>query len=272
MTGWGSCARWSGSLTLSGTKESYQDKLADPATMGAVRRVWLLFQTNFLMSVAGNPHRELLQATAQQMEDLYRFVMGPLVGSSIPPPGPLVMMCAERAMWQELAIAVHNGQKLPEAMQAIKSNSLFWTHWVYRRTRVHETPFTPPGHQVRQSPWNPQSPLYRKGQSIPAQQTWGAWQKSKGKGEHSQSGPYATSGKSSQRRAWVEPAEFDHKFASGEFAKMVSGKPTCTEYQKSQCRPGYGKSCRKSHACPKVLQSGQPCGAPHHRGAHCTSI
>ena len=93
--------------TLSGTKELYQDKLADPATMDAVRRVWLIFKTNFLMAVAGNPHRELLQVTAQQLDDLYRFVDGPLVGSSVPPPGPLVMMRAERAMWQELAIAVH---------------------------------------------------------------------------------------------------------------------------------------------------------------------
>ena len=249
--------------TLAGTKESTQDKLADPSTMDAVRRVWCLFRTNLLMCVAANPHRELLQVTPLQLEELYRFVDGPLLSGRSPQPGPHVMLAAERAMWRHLGVAVHKRQHLATAIDEIKTNSLFWTHWVYARW---EPPPVAPLQQARQQPWYQHWPE-GKGKYKPPS---GAPGKGKGHG-----GPYAPTGKGGSKqgqsgRAWVEPAEVDQKYSSGEFAAWVSGKYSCAEYQKFQCRPGKGKSCGGSHACPKVLQSGQPCASPHHRGMHCT--
>ena len=61
--------------------------------------------------------------------------------------------------------------------------------------------------------------------------------------------------------------------ASGEWATEITNakgavRKSCDLYQKYACRPGKGKSCGKSHNCPKILQSGKTCGG-HHRGMDC---
>jgi hypothetical protein len=153
------CTQKEKTTTVDGMiKESEEYQLIPPVILEALRTLWTRFQVNFLMSIAGNSHIEILQINKGDMDELYQFIDGPRVARKDPPPTVATLMAAERAVWRELAIKVHGGTTLKQAMTDIPSDATLWQVELYskdvRPLAANDPAAHPhPGHDLERYPY-----------------------------------------------------------------------------------------------------------------------
>eukprot|EP00971_Amphidinium_carterae_P038004 747236-Amphidinium_carterae.1 len=78
------------------------------------------------MALVSHPHHTHLQIELTDVDKFYAFPEGTEISRRSPAPSLQVMMRVERAAWCRISILLHEGQTLPEALQSVRLDSLFW--------------------------------------------------------------------------------------------------------------------------------------------------
>jgi len=124
--------------TGDGTREMLEDSIEIPRTFEGLRKLWRCFQTNLLMSIFSNPHISTLQVEIRDVEALYRYLEGPRVARKNPAPPVPLLAKLERAVWREIAVLVHEGKSLKEAMEYVLKDSTFWQLELYSKEQTFQ--------------------------------------------------------------------------------------------------------------------------------------
>eukprot|EP00971_Amphidinium_carterae_P321038 6381635-Amphidinium_carterae.2 len=141
------------------------------------------------------------------------------------------MMRAERAAWRRVSILLHEGVSLPDAIQQVRQDSLFWVREVYEHIRPPSSSAQPlpPNKRMRMQP--PQ--FAPSGKGVP-----------KGKGKQ-------------------KPLMDTSKWGTHDNA----GLEICRNYHFGICKSPADK-CRRSHLCPNLKLDGTTCSG-HHTASGC---
>lgn len=248
-------------------------EIAEPEGIETIRRLWQMFSTNFLMCLSGNMHVTKLVVDKQDLVDLYNFLDGPHMARKSPPPSAAIMLAAERAAWKHLHCRVYEGKQLKEELRKLPDHPTLWQCEVYSKERQPAPNDLQPslsadptfqwmlqqfkgkgkGYGSWKGSWKPHPAPYD--QAPP----WKSGKKGKTKGDG------YSKGYGSDYKIPLDAEEVDARFQDGRFGKVAkNGKKICFLHQKGTCN----NKCDMSHACPRILQSGEICGGGHY-GLRC---
>lgn len=224
-----------------------------------------VFRNTLLMATWSHSTFSQFDLSLTEAREFYDFLEGPEVATRRPPPSLSVVMVAERKAWREIALKMHGGLTLSQAVKKQMESFLFWQREVYE--------------YISQGPSNSSSsymedaaPRRGKGAySNKRQRTLsrkgdrgakgpGKGNAPKGKGLKGKFGK----GKSSQTDP---PTKSLQKWPSTWANKDLRGTELCRRYHMGA---GCNGDCStgRSHLCPVLTKTGQQCNQ-RHRGVNC---
>ena len=218
-----------------------------------------------------------MQVAHAKLDAFYRFIDGPRIAKRSPTPSARTLLKAERLCWREIAIRAHSGASVPDAMDEVAKDSLFWTNvWGEDSTRYHgrandegHNDHMPDSHAYNGGAgWS--SPV---GKSSKGGKAWdyrglakGPYGKSGYKGGQKGDGQWKGTKQQPLDSDAIEAAYNNGTYASS----MPNGKQSCRNHQKGWCNLPSWESCGRSHGWPQILSStGLPCNGGH-RASFCS--
>jgi hypothetical protein len=122
-------------LSLSNTfvRDEEDEERQYPQNRRQLERMHQVFQTSLLMCLFAFPQFQQFNIGKQDMDSWYSWFHGPAMASRDPAPPVYVLIQAERNAWREILRLMYEGQDLKTAMQAVKSDLLFWQREVYEK-------------------------------------------------------------------------------------------------------------------------------------------
>jgi hypothetical protein len=261
--------------------EYEEEERQDPITLEQWRRQMLVFRNTLLMCTWAFPQFAHFDLTKETLDDFYDFLMGPAIATRTPAPSLAVIMISERKAWREIVLKMHKGDTLKSALQAIKSDSLFWAREVYERihpaasgadnkwNKENNYPNTPPSRGTRGG-------IKRNNSWTPPQQQWNHPPSPKGQGKGAKSysgtpwvppppppqkGGKAMKGGKGKGKGKSAKGKSGHSSWPAEYAtKDPKGKDYCRDHTITRQCSG---NCGRSHQCPVLKPDGQPCNGNH---------
>jgi hypothetical protein len=225
--------------------EHDEEERQDPTTMDQWKKQMMVFRTSLLFCAWMFPQHPKLQISKEVLDELYKFIYGPSIATRTPAPSVAVLMRTERKVWRQIAMDLHEGLNLNDAIKKAQTDYLFWQREVYERCT----------HTVASS--SEKSGHKGKGKGKPA------IHKGKGKGrkgqktkgtlstpQSHQSSSSRSKGQSPMKPTWPATwAQADPK-----------GKPFCKNYFLFN---GCAGGCGRSHQCPVVKKDNATCMGNH---------
>ena len=254
-------------------KETEVEEAIPPATIQDLRHQTTVLSTSLVMISYVLPTIPAVQVSKQDLDEYYSWFFGPEIATRNPAPPLKVLENADLAAWRHIAIKLHRGSTLKQAIKDIRMDALFWQREVYEKTPKGD--YSGKGqyeYQRNQEYQRPQEQQWQKGSYEVQYNTsyipQGKNNKGKGKKGKSNKGKNGTFPKGKGKGK--EPGTTNPPVSDEVWGNWADkGPPTswhpqgqkiCRSYHTGTCWGGCGYS--HSH-CPKILASGRPCYLNH---------
>lgn len=258
-------------------EETEMEEAVPPTTLQELRHQTTVLSTSIVMVSYVLPTIPVIQITKQDLDEYYNWFFGPEIAGRTPAPPLRVLENADLAAWRRIAIELHRGRDVKQALKDTKADAPFWQRDVYEKTLK--------GGSYNQS--------YGKGdQGYQRNQNQG-WQKgefygqygggynqsgknAKGKGKKGKNNKGKT-GNNDKGKGKGKTTTFNNPPVSdalrGNWADKgpatswhPEGQKICRSFHTGACWGGCGAS--QSH-CPRMLSSGRHCFL-NHKAFTCT--
>ena len=209
------------------------------------KKQMMVFRTSLLFSAWMFPQHPKLQISKDTLDDLYKFIYGPSIAGRVPAPSVAILMRTERKVWRQIAMDLHEGSNLNDAIKKAQTDYLFWQREVYERCMLTAASGAEKSGNKGKGKAR-SAPQKGRGKGCKGQKTKGI----QSSPQRQQPNPNIGKGSSPRKQTWPSTwAKTDPK-----------GKPFCRNHiLTGMCAGG----CGRSHQCPVVKKDNSTCMGNH---------